>query len=45
MAALNMQEAGILCENVKQYPVMFDKQRNAEKKMLWPVHGMQWQKK
>ena len=34
MAALNLQEEGISCEDVKQYPVMFDKQRNAEKKML-----------
>ena len=26
MAALTLQEEGILCEKVKQYPVLFDKQ-------------------
>ena len=26
MAALTLQEQGILCEKVKQYPVLFDKQ-------------------
>ena len=26
MAALTLQEKGILCEKVKQYPVLFDKQ-------------------
>ena len=26
MAALTLQEQGILCDKVKQYPVLFDKQ-------------------
>ena len=26
MAALTLQEQGILCERVKQYPILFDKQ-------------------
>ena len=26
MAALTLQEQGILCEEVKKYPVLFDKQ-------------------
>ena len=26
MVALTLQEQGILCEKVKQYPVLFDKQ-------------------
>ena len=35
MAALTLQEEGILYEKVKQYPVLFEKQLNTEEKMLW----------
>ena len=34
MAALTLQEEGILCEKVKQYPVLFDKQLNTKKNIL-----------
>ena len=34
MAALTLQEEGILCEKVKQYSVLFDKQLNTKKNML-----------
>ena len=32
MAALTLPEKGILYEKVRQYPVLFDKQPNTEKK-------------
>ena len=38
MAALTLPEKGILYEKVKQYPVLFDKQLNTEKKMVRPMH-------
>ena len=31
MAALTLQEQGILCKNVKQCPVLFDKQHKVYK--------------
>ena len=34
MAALTLPEKGILYEKVRQYPVLFDKQPNTEKKMV-----------
>ena len=34
MAALTLSEEGILYEKVKQYPVLFDKQLNTDKKMV-----------
>ena len=46
MAALTLQEEEILCEKVNRYPVLFDRQlKDIKKKMLWPIHGLQWQKK
>ena len=45
VAAPTLPEQGILCEKVKQYSVLFDKQlKGSEKNMLWPIHGMQWQR-
>ena len=46
MTALTFQKQGILCESIKQYPVLFVKQlKGYREKKLIPIHEMQWQKK